>query len=239
MGFPSNLFFGARNRETSGNLSLTAGATADTMSAWVTALTLKNNASLLSLNSGGAANNVAVDVGIGATPSVVIPAVFFQNLIYSTTYPFPLSLPAGTIISVRSQSTTASEASSLLVEAFDSEAEDPILTQWGQFGLITSLNTGLTAISTANTWTLAGTPAFNVRKMIAPFRDTSATNPVTLQIGFGPSTSSVTLIGVAQMRGGSSANVSVKEFSCQVPSGQNLYVQSSTNSSVYAIYYGG
>ncbi len=240
MGFPSPLFSGNRNRETSGTLTLTAGA-ANTMSGWVTALTLKNNASLLRIvnSSGTGSQNIALNLGLGSTPSVIVPALFFHYASFQTQYLIPLSLPSGTVISVQSQSPVASEVSYLILDALDSEAEDEVYTQWGQFGVILSSNTGLTALATSATWTSVGTVGFNVRQLVLASRDTGSTNPVTLQLGYGTSTASVTPVGNTCMRASSSANVANSSFSCAIPSGQNLYVQSNTTTTIYGVWYGG
>jgi hypothetical protein len=213
---------------TSSGTSITASATTNTKGAWTSLGTLASDTSALVVNQFPASASFSCDIGIGVSGSqvVIIKDLTIVNsavsFVSNRSLFFPCSLPAGTQLWARCQSTAASAQVSILVTGFSGGSNS--FDGWAGLDSL-----GFLSASTAGT-TVTGSATLNTKGSYVAL--SAATPRDYCAIGFSDTACSVTgnfLLDIAIGAAGAERiilpNINGKQVTAETsqPFGQKLF----------------
>jgi hypothetical protein len=232
---------------------ITAGATANTKGAWtqlVAATDFDSDGMLLTLSI-QSAHPYAFDIAIGASGSeqIIVNNILLRGIngsnYYSSSY-LPITIPAGTRISVRSQSTTASSIGHALVHLFGESFLSSKFAGVETVGAnVTASGTDGTYVlynGTANTWSswvqlTAATQNEFFAMFLSDLSYINAAADFMYEIGIGASGSEQAIMPTMHLRGDLYKGAVISPtFPIRIPAGSRLSMRARSSISGGAQY---
>jgi hypothetical protein len=204
---------GSANSVTPAAVTVTASATPHTKGSWTQLIASTSHAAetlvvtiLPGTAQSGQNRSTQLDIGIGAAASetVLIPDIQVGHTLNLTSFVFPISVAAGTRISARCRSATASQTVGVLLslrQAGDHSAAPTTATAYG-VNAAASQGTTLTiagAINTESAWTeISASTADDISRMVVTLGAAGGTTLAdaagNVDIGYGASSSEVEVV---------------------------------------------
>jgi hypothetical protein len=237
------------NFNTSTGANVTASSTINTKGAWAEVISSTSTATtclsvvVTGLNTSTVAVAALVDIGIGASGS---ESAIAENIAVSSVgqgfttsegvhFIIPVSVPSGSRIAVRAQSSVASKTVWVLIHAYDFSGSATLPTSVDVLGSSTTTSSG-TQLSASNAWTeiIASTAEDYIALALVPSMTeaNAATANLTMELGVGASGSEQS-VQLLSCRSGSTEifslrSVQLNVVAVNVPAGSRLSARQST-----------